>query len=77
MLAGVADADPALINEDWVSQAVETVDNLTDNGRVTLVKNYGRHLIDPIPLEPIGEPSRFLTHRWQYVAQILETSRHR
>jgi hypothetical protein len=77
MLAGVADADPALINEDWVSQAVEIVDNLTNNGRVTLVKNYGRHLIDPIPLEPIGEPSRFLTHRWQYVAQILETSRHR
>ncbi|MDX2342615.1 MAG: terpene cyclase/mutase family protein [Acidimicrobiia bacterium] len=77
MLTGIADADPALINEAWVSEAVETVSNLTDDGRVTLVKNYGRHLIDPIPLEPLDEPSRFLTYQWLKVSRMLDEARHR
>lgn len=75
MLAGIADADPALIDEDWVSDAVETVNQLTDDGKVTLVKNYGRQLIDPIPLEPVGQPSRFLTYQWLQVSRALDRAR--
>ncbi|MCP4304496.1 MAG: hypothetical protein GY788_06385 [bacterium] len=75
MLAGIADADPTLINEDWVSEAVDAVDSLTDQGLVVLRKNYGRHLVDPIPLEPIGEPSRFLTYQWLHVSESLARAR--
>lgn len=64
MLHAVADADSGLIHEDWVAGAVDDVERTLDAGRVTLVKNYGRKLIDPIPFEPIGEPSRFLTYEW-------------
>jgi hypothetical protein len=64
MLEGVADADPILIDQDWVQTAVTDMDNLTSDGRVTLVKNYGKKLIDPVPFEPIGAPSRFLTYQW-------------
>jgi hypothetical protein len=64
MLEGVADADPGLIHQDWVQTAVTDMDNLTTDGRVALVKNYGKKLVDPIPFEPIGAPSRFLTYQW-------------
>ncbi len=64
MLEGVADTDPGLIHQDWIQTAVTDMDNLTSNGRVTLTKNYGKKLIDPIPFEPIGAPSRFLTYQW-------------
>ncbi|MCP3933770.1 MAG: hypothetical protein GY708_00205 [Actinomycetia bacterium] len=64
MLTGVADADPALVHQDWVAEAVKDMEALTIDGRVTLVKNYGRRLIDPIPLEATGQPSRFLTYQW-------------
>jgi hypothetical protein len=64
MLEGVADADPTLIRQDWVQTAVTDMNNLTSDGRVTLAKNYGKKLIDPIPFEPIGAPSRFLTYQW-------------
>jgi hypothetical protein len=64
MLEGVADADPSLIHQDWVQTAVTEMNNLTSDGRVTLVKNYGKKLANPIPFEPIGTPSRFLTYQW-------------
>lgn len=64
MLQGIADADPDLIDEEWVAAAVEDMEGFTEEGKVTLVKNYGRKVADPIPLEPLGEPSRFLTHQW-------------
>ncbi|MBT8166576.1 MAG: hypothetical protein KJP22_13130 [Acidimicrobiia bacterium] len=71
MLQGIADADPALINEDWVRDAFDDMSGLTDDGAVTLVKNYGRRLIDPIPFEPIGAPSRFLTYQWLAIGRTL------
>lgn len=71
MLSGVADADPTLVREDWVAEAVEDMNTLTVDGRVILAKNYGRKLIDPIPLEAVGEPSRFLTYQWIRTQQIL------
>jgi hypothetical protein len=64
MLEGVADADPGLIHRDWIQTAVADMDNLTSDGRVTLAKNYGKKLMDPIPFESIGAPSRFLTYQW-------------
>lgn len=64
LLQGVADADPALIQEEWVSAAVDDMAGFAPDGRVRLVKNYGRRLIDPVPLEPLGKPSRFLTYQW-------------
>jgi hypothetical protein len=64
MLEGVADADPGLIHQDWIQTAVADMDNLTSDGRVTLAKNHGKKLMDPIHFEPIGAPSRFLTYQW-------------
>jgi hypothetical protein len=64
MLQGVADADPELVGQEWVRDAVEEMHALTDDGRVPLVHNYGRALIDPIPLEQIGKASRFLSYQW-------------
>ena len=64
MLSGIADADPTLVQEDWVTEAVDDMTALAVDGRIVLAKNYGRKLIDPIPLERVGEPSRFLTYQW-------------
>lgn len=64
MLTGIADADSALGREDWVAEAISDMDELAPDGRVTLVQNYGRQLIDSIPFEPLGEPSRFLSYEW-------------
>jgi hypothetical protein len=74
MLHAIADADPRLIREDWVAAAVGDVERVLDDGRVMLVKNYGRKLIDPIPFEPMGEPSRFLTYEWLTVRRAFETA---
>ncbi|MCZ7583700.1 MAG: terpene cyclase/mutase family protein [Deltaproteobacteria bacterium] len=67
VLEALAEADPRLIREDWVREAVDAVEKLTDGGRVPLVKNYGKKLIDPLPVERVGEPSRFLTFQWLVV----------
>jgi hypothetical protein len=64
MLTAVADADPGLISRDWVEEAVTEMDALTTGGKVTLAKNYGKKLIEVVPFEPVGEPSRFLTMEW-------------
>lgn len=71
MLQGVADADPAMINEGWVQEAVADMESFAPDGRVTLVKNYGRKLMDPIPFEPVGAPSRFLTLQWLRIRRAL------
>ena len=71
MLQGVADADPDLIGEDWVRDAVEDMNELTCDGQVTLVKNYGRKLVDPIPFEPVGLPSRLLTYEWLHIRKAF------
>ena len=71
MLSAIADADPALADEGWVAEAVDDMHALAPDGRVVLAKNYGRKLIDPIPFEPIGKPSRFLTYQWVLTQQRL------
>lgn len=71
MLSGIADAEPTLVNEDWVAEAIDDMNALAVDGRVILAKNYGRKLIDPIPLEPVGEPSRFLTYQWIQTQRLL------
>jgi hypothetical protein len=71
MLQGIADADPALIRQDWVQDAVGDMHQRAPDGRVILVKNYGRALIDPIPFEPLGEPSRFLTYQWALIQRTF------
>ena len=71
MLDGIADADPELVHEDWVAEAVDDMRDLATDGRVVLAKNYGRKLIDPIPLEPVGQPSRFLTYQWLRTQRLL------
>lgn len=38
-----------LIHQEWVQAAVTDMRQLVVDGRVTLVKNHGRKLIDPIP----------------------------
>lgn len=72
MLQGIADADPALAGEDWVHESIEAMEALTDDGRVPLVKNYGRALMDEVPLEPVGSPSRFLTYQWLRVRRTFD-----
>ena len=64
MLQGVADADPTLISQDWVREPVDDMRARLETGLVPLVKNYGKKLINPIPFETEGEPSRFLTYQW-------------
>jgi hypothetical protein len=67
VLDGIADADKRLIGDEWIRNAVDTVDNLTNDGKVALVKNYPTGLIDPLPFEETGKPSRFLTYQWLIV----------
>ena len=64
VLEGLADADASLVEQDWVQCALADVEALADDGRIPLVKNYGRKLMYPIPVEEVGEPSRFLTLQW-------------
>ncbi len=64
VLEGLANADRRLARQPWVAQAIETVEALAPDGRIPLVKNYPSKLIDPIPLEQVGEPSRLLTLQW-------------
>lgn len=71
MLSGIADADPTLVHEDWVAGAIDDMNELAIDGRVLLAKNYGRKLIDPIPLEPVGQPSRFLTYQWLHTQRLF------
>jgi hypothetical protein len=73
ILQGIADGDPTLVRESWVQTALEDMNHLTSQGRVTLVKNYGRKLIDPIPFEAVGAPSRFLTYQWLHIRKIFES----
>ena len=74
MLGAIAAADPRLIGEDWIRAAFDDMEALCEGERVTLVKNYGRKLIDPIPLEPLGSASRFLTYRWLNTKRIFANS---
>lgn len=71
VLEGIAGADPTLIKQQWVREAVDTVDAIAaqNDGRIPLVKNYNTKLVDPLPFEPVGKPSRFLTYRWLRVRQ--------
>jgi hypothetical protein len=71
MLGGIAAADPSLGSEPWVRDAVQDMDDSTVDGKVMLVKNYGKKLMDPIPFEPIGKPSRLLTLEWMRVRRTL------
>ena len=69
ILEGIAEADPSLINEDWVRDAVETVEKTKKEDKIVSAASYPTGLIDPDPLEKSGAPSRFLTHQWLKVTQ--------
>ena len=71
-LEGLADADASLIEQDWVQDALADVEALTQDDRIPLVKNYGRKLMYPIPVEEIGEPSRFLTLQWLRILKSFD-----
>ena len=73
ILQGIADADPTLVGENWVRTALDDIDDLSSEGRIILAKNYGRKLIDPIPFEAVGTPSRFLTYQWLHIRKIFES----
>ncbi len=64
VLEGIADADPTLIHKDWVYCAVKDIETITTDGQILLVKNYGKKLMEHLPFEQIGKPSRFLTYQW-------------
>lgn len=72
MLAAMTDFDPSVLRSDWLTEAVSDMDRLAPGGRVPLVKNYGRKLMDPIPLEAVGSPSRFLTYQWLLTKRSVE-----
>lgn len=69
VLDAIADAEPELAQAKWVRDAISTVDSLTLDGRVILSKNYPTKLVDPLPFESVGEPSRLLTYQWLRVKQ--------
>lgn len=71
VLEAIAEVDPKLIEQAWVRQAVDLVESLATDGKVPLLKNYARRLIDPLPFEPIGEHSRFLTLQWLRTRQLF------
>ncbi len=73
VLEGLADMEPRLILEEWVSEAVDVVDSLAVDGKITLVKNYRTFLIDPLEWETVGEPARFLTYQWLMVKKKFGT----
>ncbi len=75
MLQGIADTDPALIRQEWVQAAADDMRQLAPRGRVTLARNYGKRLIDPVPFEPLGEPSRFLTYQWTLIQRTFGADR--
>jgi len=67
VLEALSMADPSLGEEDWVAEAMQTVESTLLDGKVPLVKNYPSKLVDPIPFEAVGQPSRFLTLQWLLV----------
>ena len=69
VLEGIADADPALGGTEWVREAIEVVDELAENGKITLSENARNLLLHPLAFERVGEPSRFLTYQWLRVKQ--------
>jgi hypothetical protein len=71
LLHGVAEADPRLGREDWVAEAIADMTALAPGGRVPLVRNYGKRLVSPIPLEQVGDDSRFLSLEWREVRQAF------
>lgn len=75
MLQGIADADPMLISQDWVREPVDDMRARLESGLVPLVKNYGKKLINPIPFETEGEPSRFLTYQWLMIERAFASAK--
>lgn len=69
VLEAVANADPTLAETYWVRTAISVVDGQTVDGKVVLAKNYPTKLVDPLPFEPVGKPSRFLTYQWLRVKE--------
>lgn len=69
VLEAMAGADPSLVEARWVQDAISAVERLTVDGRIVLAKNYPTGLIDPLPFEPVGKPSRLLTCQWLRVRQ--------
>jgi hypothetical protein len=71
VLEWIIDADPAVGREPWVKAAIADVEALSVGGRIPLVTNGTTHLVDPLPFEAIGEPSKFLTLQWLRLATRL------
>jgi hypothetical protein len=64
VLEWLADADPSLAAEPWVTEAIADVEALCEGGRIRLVTNADTHLVDPLALERVGDPSPLLTVQW-------------
>ena len=64
VLEGISEADPGAGAEDWVRDVIETVDRSTVGGKVISAASYPTDIIDPLPFEKAGKPSRFLTYQW-------------
>jgi len=64
VLESLSEADPGLVEEDWLLAALQAVTRSAPDGRVRLAKNYKTKLEDPLAFEPLGKPSRFLSLQW-------------
>jgi len=64
VLEWLADADPSLADERWVKEAIADVEALSRHGKIPLATNATTHLVDPLALERVGEPSPLLTVQW-------------
>ncbi len=69
VLDAVANADSTLAQTEWVREAISVVDEHAVDGKIILAKNYPTNLVDPLPFERIGQPSRFLSYQWLRVKQ--------
>ncbi len=65
VLEVLADLDPTLSGEDWVADMAAWVESRAVEGRLPQDTEYGKKLAEPLGLEEVGAPSRFLTLQWE------------
>lgn len=71
VLEGIVEARPELVSEEWVQEALDTVESLAVDGRLVASPSYATELVDPLPLETADKPSRFLTYQWEKIKRKL------
>lgn len=57
--------------ETWVEEAAAAVEERADSGRIPMVRLHPTKVLDPLPFEEAGHPSRFLTLQWLRVRKKL------